>query len=386
MNAPTMRYRSLCSLLMGALFLGMAMLPSSDTHAQPLPALVDSLGQRLVAGHPGGAVIGIADNDHRRVASFGAADTAGTRPTARTLFEIGSVTKTFTGLLLAEAVERGAVQPDDPVDRYLPDTLIAPAHEGRSITLLQLATHRSGLPRIPANLQPIPDPTDPYAHYTVRALYAFLDGYRVVRPPDSAYAYSNLGTGLLGHVLARQADTSYAALIQQRIAEPLGLDDTGIALTADPQSRFAQGYNLAGAPTPPWQIPSLAGAGALRASTADMLTYLRAHWTAPDTTRLGRAMRRATTPLADVDLGNNAAFVGTRIAYGWHVTPRDGQSIVWHNGGTGGFSSFIGFNRATGQGVALLVSAGGVAQQATAAGFALLTRLAHETVAPSGLP
>lgn len=361
----------------------MAVLPGSGVRAQPLPAFIDSLGQRLVAGHPGGAVIGIVDDGQRTVAGFGAADTVGTRPTARTLFEIGSITKTFTGLLLAEAIERGAVQLSDPATRYLPDTLNGPMHERGPITLGQLVTHRSGLPRLPANLQPIPDPTDPYAHYTVGDLYAFLDGYRPARPPDSAYAYSNLGMGLLGHVLARRADTSYAALVQQRIATPLGLADTRITLTADPQRRFARGYNPAGAPTPPWHLPALAGAGALRSTAADMLTYLRAHLAPPDTTRLGRARQRATTPVAPADLGDNAAFAGTRIGYGWHVTPRDGQTITWHNGGTGGFSSFAGFNRATGHGVVVLVSTGGIARTATETGFTLLTRLARADAAES---
>jgi CubicO group peptidase (beta-lactamase class C family) len=366
-----------------ALLLWMAVLPGSGVRAQPLPAFIDSLGQRLVAGHPGGAVIGIVDDGQRTVAGFGAADTVGTRPTARTLFEIGSITKTFTGLLLAEAIERGAVQLSDPATRYLPDTLNGPMHERGPITLGQLVTHRSGLPRLPANLQPIPDPTDPYAHYTVGDLYAFLDGYRPARPPDSAYAYSNLGMGLLGHVLARRADTSYAALVQQRIATPLGLADTRITLTADPQRRFARGYNPAGAPTPPWHLPTLAGAGALRSTAADMLTYLRAHLAPPDTTRLGRARQRATTPVAPADLGDNAAFAGTRIGYGWHVTPRDGQTITWHNGGTGGFSSFAGFNRATGHGVVVLVSTGGIARTATETGFTLLTRLARADAAES---
>lgn len=387
MRLSLARPRSLGALLVSVLFVWMAALPRADAAAQALPALVDSLGQQLVAGHSGAAVIGIgaeepvalgdAQATGRAVIGFGAVDSVGTPPSARTLFEIGSITKTFTGLLLADAVERGAVRPDDPVAQHLPDSLVVPAHAGRAITLIQLATHRSGLPRLPANLQPIPDPTDPYAHYTTRDLYAFLDGYALPRPPDSAYAYSNLGMGLLGHVLARQADTSYAGLIQQRIATPLGLDDTAIALTADQQRRFAQGYNLAGAPTPPWHLPALGGAGALRATAADMLAYLRAHWATSDTSRLGRAMRRATAPVVDADLGGSASLAGTRVGYGWHVTSRDGQTVVWHNGGTGGFSSFAGFNPATRQCVVILVSAGGVAQTATQAGFALLDRLAR---------
>jgi CubicO group peptidase (beta-lactamase class C family) len=372
--------------LIGTVLLVLVLGPLPTAEAQSLSATVDSIGEALVAQHPGAAVIGMTSESEvdfngypatgRAVIGFGSVDTAGTPPTAQTVFEIGSVTKAFTGLLLADAVERGVVQPNDPVARFLPDSLALPGGVQTPITLMQLATHRSGLPRIPSNLFPPANPADPYAHYTVEDLYAFLDGYQRSDPLDTTYAYSNLGTGLLGHALARQADTSYGALVQQHIAAPLGLDDTRIDLTPAQQERFAQGYNPAGAPTPPWQIPTLAGAGALRSTAADMMAYLNAHLTAADTTELGRSLRRAITPQADVNLGDNPEFAGTRIGYGWHITPRSGQSIVWHNGGTGGFSSFIGFNRATGQGVIVLVSVGGAGRQATTAGFTLLEHLA----------
>lgn len=379
----------MCALyrLIGTILLGLALVPPPTVGAQPLSAMVDSIGTALVADHPGAAVIGVVSESKidldgypatgQAVIGFGAVDAAGTPPTAQTLFEIGSVTKTFTGLLLAGAVERGTLQPDDPVARLLPDSLDLPSNEEGPITLEQLVTHCSGLPRIPSNLLPPAHPADPYAHYTVQDLYAFLDGYQQSGSSDTSYAYSNLGMGLLGHALARQAGTSYSALVQQRIAEPLGLGDTRIDLTQAQQNRFAQGYNPAGAPTPPWQIPTLAGAGALRSTAADMMAYLRAHWTGADATALGRPMQRATTPMADAGLGDNAAFAGTRVAYAWHVTPRNGRTIVWHNGGTGGFSSFVGFNRATRQGVVVLISVGGAGQQATSAGFTLLGRLAR---------
>ena len=372
--------------LIGTALLGLVLGPLPTAGAQSLSATVDSIGEALVAPHPGAAVIGVISESEvdldgypatgQAVIGFGAVDTAGTPPTAQTIFEIGSVTKTFTGLLLADAVERGVAQPHDPVARLLPDSLALPGGAQDPITLMQLATHRSGLPQIPSNLFPPANPADPYAHYTVQHLYAFLDGYQRPGPLDTTYAYSNLGMGLLGHALARQADTSYGALVQQRIAAPLELSDTRIDLTPAQQGRFAQGYNPAGTPTPPWQIPTLAGAGAIRSTAADMMAYLRAHLAAADTTELGRPLQRAITPQADVNLGENPAFAGTRIGYGWHITPRAGQSIVWHNGGTGGFSSFVGFSRATNQGIVVLVSVGGAGQQATTAGFTLLEHLA----------
>ena len=359
-------------------------LGAPEALGQSVQSLADSLGTALADGHPGGAVIGVVVEGEETVRGFGAVDSAGAAPTAQTLFEIGSVTKTFTGLLLADAVERGLVRPADPIQSYLPDSLEVPTHASGPITLEQLATHRSGLPRMPSNFMAsaLANPQDPYAGYSVRDLLAFLDGYKLPRAPGAEYAYSNLGTGLLGHLLARRAETSYAALVQSRIAGPLGLSDTRIELTPDQQRRFAQGHNESGTPTPPWHIPALGGAGAIRSTTADMLAYVRAYLTASDTTALDRALHRAMTPIADTDLGDAERFAGTQIGYGWHVTPRGDDAIVWHNGGTGGFSSFVGFNRATNRGVVILANAA-ISSDVTSAGFTLMEALLHETAAPA---
>ncbi|WP_103030155.1 serine hydrolase domain-containing protein, partial [Salinibacter altiplanensis] len=279
--------------------LGIAVfLPSpSPVWGQSTPT-VDSVGRALADHLPGGVVIGLLHDDRTSVHSFGAADSTGSAPTARTLFEIGSVTKTFTGLLLADAIARSPVDPSTPVAALLPDSVALAPSDSTTMTLKHLATHRSGLPRLPANLNPAVRPGDPYAAYDAQALHAFLDGYVPPRPPGVQYEYSNLGVGLLGHLLARRADTTYAALVRQRITGPLGLSDTRAALSKEQRRRFAQGHNRAGAPTSPWHFEALAGAGALRSSAADMLVYLRTHRCAlradPDSTSiLARAMRRA---------------------------------------------------------------------------------------------
>lgn len=385
MRTARLRQALTCLLLL----MGMLGAPTTAP-AQSIRPLVDSLGTALADGQPGGAVIGLMATDTvhidgfpmtgHAVVGFGAVDASGAAPSAETLFEIGSVTKTFTGLLLADAIERGAVQATDPIQPYLPDSVDVPTHASGPITLAHLATHRSGLPRLPTNFSAsaLARPSDPYANYSVRDLYAFLDGYVPPHPPGAAYAYSNLGMGLLGHLLARRADTSFAALVQMRIAAPLGLADTRVTLMPDQQARFAQGHNESGAPTSPWRIPALGGAGALRSTAADMLTYLRAHLTAPDSTALGRALRRAMTPLADADL-NAERFANTRIGYGWHVTPRGDATLIWHNGGTGGFSSFVGFNREAGVGVVILANAS-ISSEVTAAGFTLMEALLHEAL------
>lgn len=340
---------------------------------QPTPT-VDSIGHALTEDRPGGVVIGVLHDDSTSVHAFSTADSAGSAPTARTLFEIGSVTKTFTGLLLADAIERGAVGASTPVAALLPDSVaLAPADSATSatITLEDLATHRSGLPRLPSNLNPAASPTDPYAAYGDSALFAFLDGYAPPRVPGARYEYSNLGMGLLGHLLARQADTTYAALVRERITGPLSLSDTRVRLTDGQRSRFTRGHNRAGAPAPPWHFDALAGAGALRSTATDMLAYLRAHRTAlraaPDTTlALQGAVRRALRPRVP------AGSEGTRIGFGWHQSTRDGHRVVWHNGGTGGFRSFVGLNPETGHGVVVLVATPAASRLVTKGGFRLI--------------
>jgi CubicO group peptidase (beta-lactamase class C family) len=363
--------------LVGAIYVAV-MLFAGAAEAQPVPSAVDSIGRALVDDHPGGAVIGLLHDDETSVHPFGAVDTTGTKPTARTIFEIGSVTKTFTGLLLAGRIERDRLRPETPVAALLPDSVTVTRADSvgdAPMTLAHLATHRSGLPRLPSNLKAVMDSRQgPYATYGDSALYAFLDAHTLARTPGTHYQYSNLGMGLLGHLLARRADTTYAALVRRRIAGPLDLSDTRIDLSDAQAERFAQGHNRLGFPAPPWHFEALAGAGAIRSTAADLLAYLRAHRAAlrasPDTASgLARALRHALTPQAETGREN------TRVGFGWHETVRDGHRIAWHNGGTGGFKSFVGLNRATGRGVVVLVSAALPSETVDEAALRLLNHL-----------
>jgi CubicO group peptidase (beta-lactamase class C family) len=357
----------LCATVLGLILVGKS---PQVACGQPAPA-VDSIGQALVENHPGGAVIGLLRGDTTAVHAFGTVDSTGRSPTARTVFEIGSVTKTFTGLLLADAIERDELELSTPVGALLPDSVSLDTADSTTVTLGHLATHRSGLPRLPANLGATARPWDPYAAYGDSALYAFLDGRSLPRAPETSYQYSNLGAGLLGHLLARRADTTYAALVRRRITGPLGLADTRTRLTDAQRLRFAQGHTRTGASTSPWHFDALAGAGALRSTPADLLSYLRAHRRAltadPDTaTTLHRAMRRATTVHAPTDREN------TRVALGWHQSTREGHEVLWHNGGTGGFRSLAALDRDTGHGVVVLVSAALSSRRVLEAGMTLL--------------
>ena len=203
-----------------------------------------------------GIVVGVIEPDGRRVVAYGNLANGDPRTLdGDTIFEIGSVTKVFTSLLLADMVNRKEVALDDPAAKYLPENVRMPERSGKSITLLDLSTHSSGLPRLPGNLKP-KDPRNPYADYSVDDLYQFLSGYTLPRDPGSEFEYSNLGGGLLGHLLAYRAGTDYESLIRSRIAQPLSMPDTGITLSSSMKQRMATGHNAMLAPVANSDLPT----------------------------------------------------------------------------------------------------------------------------------
>jgi serine-type D-Ala-D-Ala carboxypeptidase/endopeptidase len=297
-----------------------------------------------------GIVVGVVDRSGRRIITYGVLDKGDTRPlNGDTIFEIGSVSKVFTSLLLSDMVQDGEVALTDPVQKYLPATVTMPKRGDLDITLQDLATHTSGLPRLPSNLTP-KDPSNPYADYTVDQLYNFLSNYKLTRDIGSQYEYSNLGGGLLGHVLARRAGMSYEALLTSRICNPLGMNSTEITVPPDMKARFAIGHDAQMKAVPYWDIPTLAGAGGIRSSANDLLTFLAANLgyqkspLAPDMAAMLTVRRPTGNP-------------GLEIALGWHVFTLNGGEIVWHNGGTGGFRSFIGYSPKSRTGVVVLSNA-----------------------------
>ena len=217
-----------------------------------------------------GAGVSIAVLQHgvTRVFSYGAA-----KPDS--IFEIGSITKTFTGLMLAQMAEQGKVKLEDPVRELLPPgTVDKPS--GNEITLLDLATQYSGLPRMPGNFHPA-NPANPYADYSHANLYAFMAKQTVAKPAHTDFLYSNLGFGLLGQALSNRAGMLYSALLEQEIAGPLGLKDTVVSLSPDQKARFIPGHDSDHHPAQAWDLDAFAGAGAIRSTASDMLTYLEAN-------------------------------------------------------------------------------------------------------------
>jgi serine-type D-Ala-D-Ala carboxypeptidase/endopeptidase len=313
---------------------------------QPLPtdsavrALLSTRVQSFpdTGRHGEGIVVGLLDaSGARRVIAIGVDSGA--------VFEIGSITKTFTASILADMAARGEVRLDDPVAAYLPASVRIPARNGRQITLVDLATQSSGLPRLPTNMAPR-DSSNPYADYSVQQLYAFLSSYELPRDVGATYEYSNLGMGLLGHALALKAGVSYETLVTRRILAPLGMRQTAITLTLALRAHLAPGHDGAGDVVPNWDLPTLAGAGALRSTARDMLTYLAANL--DTTSALGRAMRDAHTPRRE------AGSPTMRIGLAWHILSRPVGSIVWHNGASGGYRSYAGFDPVRRVGVVVL--------------------------------
>ncbi len=284
----------------------------------------------LAPGSPAGVSIGVSTHGVRRIFSDGAA-----RPDS--FFEIGSITKTFTALILAQMIEQGKVRLDQPVRELLPAGLVAKS-AGREISLLDLATHHSGLPRMPGNFHPA-DRTRPFADFHTGQLYEFLRIYPwgVKNPLPTRFAYSNLGFGLLGHALALRASTEYAALLEQEVTAPLGLHDTVVALSPDQRRRYLQGHDDKLQPVPDLEIDGLAGAGAIRSTAGDILSYLEAQlhperWRGAGT--LGDAL--ALSHVLRADAGN-----GTRIALSWMY---DTASQTYeHSGDTVGFAAHAFF-------------------------------------------
>ena len=267
---------------------------------------------------------------------------------SNTVFEIGSVTKVFTTALLAEMVQRGEVRLDDPISKYLPSTVRVPSRNGRQITLLDLATQTSGLPRLPSNLS-LNNVVNPYADYTVRELYAFLSSYELTRDVGAKFEYSNLGMGLLGHVLALRAGKPYEQLIIERILRPLRMSDTRITLTPSMRSRLAPGHNEVDTVVANWDLPTLAGAGALRSTARDMVKFLSANLDS-SLGPVSRALAAGHVPLRETGQPE------MKIGLGWIASSEFGNSLVWHNGQTGGYHSFIGFDRSKGRGVVILAN------------------------------
>jgi serine-type D-Ala-D-Ala carboxypeptidase/endopeptidase len=313
--------------------------------------LRDALALRVSSGKNPSIVVGIYEGGRTRIIAMGASGVPDRPLDGNTVFEIGSITKVFTSTLLADMVARGLVAYEDPVAKYLPSSVTVPSRNGKVITLLDLATQHSGLPRLPDNMKPA-DPANPYADYTVEQMYEFLSRYQLPRDPGQTFEYSNLGVGLLGHALAQRAGTSYEALVTDRILQPLGMRDTRITLTPEMRPRVAKPYDAKGLPAKNWDLPTFAGAGALRSTANDMLRFAAAALGAPGTpAAVGAALAEAQRPRRDLP-----GAAKSQIGLNWITAHAGPVEIVWHNGGTGGYRTFLGLDKAGQRAVIVLAT------------------------------
>lgn len=333
-------------------------LPSCSSKAQAPPSdeqigamLRQAVETRRLATGMAGAVV---DANGARFFAAGKTDSpGGEKVTADTVFEIGSVTKTFTALLLADMSLRGEVGLDDPIAKYLPPGVSAPERDGKQITLRVLAEQCSGLPRMPDNFAPA-NGENPYVDYDAKRMFDFLSGYKLPRGIGEKYEYSNFGFGLLGTLLARRAGTNYEGLVRARICEPLGMKDTVLTLTPELRARVAAPHDGKLKRVSMWDFDAFAGAGGIRSTARDMAKYVAANLGLTET-RLKAAIDLTHEPTA-VEASST-----THMGLGWHISDRGGTRIVWHNGETGGYHSFVGLNLKAKVGVVLLAnSANGI--------------------------
>lgn len=296
------------------------------------------LAERMV--HNGvGVVVGLIEPAGRRIVVHGKSGAPDGRPLdGETVFQIGSVTKVFTGLLLADMVQRGEVKVDDPASKYLPFGVRMP-ERGRPITLIDLSKHWSALPSMPTNFSLDARP-NPYEAYSVEQLYQFLSSYALPREPGKQ-EYSNLGVALLGRLLARHAGMEYEELLKQRVLAPLGLNSTSITLSADQLRRLAPGHDRFRKPVETWNLLAMPASGALRSTANDLLTFLAFNLGAQDSP-LQAAMLYQRTP---------------GRALGWGRSTLGGEAVYGHEGGKEGYRSAVVFNPKTKSGVVVLTNA-----------------------------
>lgn len=268
--------------------------------------------------------------------------------TAESIFEIGSISKVFTTLILAQVMQEHNISLDDKAEQYLPEGMTLPQYKGRGIVIRDLVTHTSGLPSLPDNMFP-EDSSNPYADYTLGELKKYLSDATLNRAPGSQFEYSNMGLALVGHIVETVTGNEYEQLVIDRITGPLKMDDTIIKITAADSSRLARGH-AQGKTVANWDLSVFEGAGALRSTGNDMMIFLNAQMGLLKTD-LYPSMKKTQQPLFDIDQGLNQQT--DKIGMGWFYST-DKDTIIWHSGGTGGYRAFIGINKETGSGAVVL--------------------------------
>lgn len=309
-----------------------------------------SIHDRLEYGKYVSIMIGIVDTEGSRYYSYGTVSpTSDKAADEKSVYEIGSITKVFTTILLADMAQKGELRLDDPIERYLPDHVEAPTRNGHSITLAHLATHTSGLTRMPDNFAPT-NVSNPWSDYSISQLYKALSNYTLQRDIGEDSEYSNYGFALLGTILTLRSGMTYGELIKLHIADEIGLKDTGTLLTPNMQERLVKGHR-GGVEVPNWSR-QVYGHGGLISTAKDLLRFVAANAGLIDTP-LYSAMQLTHQPVA--------LFGAKKMApsLGWEVRTKDKITVIYHDGSTGGYKSFAGFLKGGKKGVIVLTNSKG---------------------------
>jgi D-alanyl-D-alanine-carboxypeptidase/D-alanyl-D-alanine-endopeptidase len=322
-------------------FAGPSDLPS-DTDIQ---RMVDD---RVVTFHDSvGLIVGVIEPAGRRLFARGPAQ-VGNDDTVDgdTIFEIGSVSKVFTALALADEAHRGELSLNDPMAKYLPPGTTLPQRGPKPITLVDLGTHMSGLPNMPPNVV-VTDFNNPNADMTQDQFLKSVAAYELTRDIGAGYQYSNAGYQLLGLAVANAAHTDFETLLKSRIFGPLKMDNTRIAASFDEKDRMSAGYDSHLQPVPHERMPTLLGSGGIRSTANDLLNFVAAN--------IGLTASSLAPAMADmVKTQRPTQYLELKAALGWHVATLHGVEMVWENGQTAGYRAFIGFVPKTRSGVVVL--------------------------------
>ncbi|MGA9909367.1 MAG: serine hydrolase domain-containing protein [Nitrososphaeraceae archaeon] len=346
---------------------------SSVTYKEISAQVKSFIFDQIVNKSNAAIVIGFVDPDGTKIFSFGNMSTAHNIPVNQnTFFNIGSITKTFTTLLLADMVKQGIVNLNDPVEKFLPPSVKVPQFNGKKITLEDLADHTSGLPEWPSNVWLNNTVGDINPNYNVTQLYQALSDTKLTREPGAQVQYSSFGIGLLGHILSLESDgISYEELVKDRILDVLGMNDTKIALSQnETNNRFSVGH-LGGKEIITPRIPTiLADSGAFRSTAPDMLKYVSAnlgliHTKLDVAMQLGHLIRHSSIIANPM---NYSEFRGL----GWRVLTNFGTETITHTGAINGWNAFAGFIPTKQVGVIAMCSCDSIDADMGSLGFVLL--------------
>ena len=309
---------------------------SSNPMVSLLDKKVDSAAQTYINLLPTtGVSIGILVNGKTYYYGYGETAKGNSQlPNEHSIYEIGSISKTFTATLLADAVEKGKVKLDDPVSKYFPDSIPDLEYQGQPVTLKTLSNHSSGIPRMPKNFHPS-DNTNPYKDYSDQDLFSFYKTFKLDRKPGAQYEYSNLAAATLGVILEKIYKKPYQDLVVEIICDPLGMNETREFIRKNDSIRFVKGYTEEGKYNSPWDFDAMAPAGAIRSTVSDMLLYANA--------QLGKGPAALEK---DIRLTHEKTFSNGAVntALAWHYIKPGKDEVIFHNGGTGGFRTYLAVN------------------------------------------